>query len=94
LEAHHVVGKANDASLTIPLCRNCHAKLTEELQRLGASMDHPPTLLDRVVAILRSLAAFFRTLAEKLSEWAEAVVRFIAALDDKDPTWRDMPEAQ
>ena len=38
LEAHHVVGKAHDAKLTVPLCRNCHALATEDLLRAGVSM--------------------------------------------------------
>jgi hypothetical protein len=93
LEAHHVVGHANDAELTVPLCRNCHAKLTEQLRQNGTSMGKPQTLLDRIVAILRGLAAFFRTLADKLSGWAEAVLRFIDGLDRIAPEWREMPEA-
>src|SRR4051812_6665246 len=67
LEAHHVVGNANDVELTVPLCRNCHAKLTEQLRQNGTSMEQPRTILDRIVAILRGLAAFFRMLAEKLT---------------------------
>lgn len=93
LEAHHVVGKANDAELTVPLCRNCHAKLTESLRETGASMAPPKTLLDRLVAVLRALAAFFRMLGEKCSEWAEKLAAFIRALDRHCAEWRTMPEA-
>jgi len=93
LEDHHAVGRANDGALTVPLCRNCHAELTEECRARGASMAKPRTLLDKLVAILRALGAFFRTLGEKFLEWAEQVARFLAGLDRECPEWREMPEA-
>jgi hypothetical protein len=93
LEAHHLVGKANDADLTVPLCRNCHAILTEKLRQVGASMNNPLTLLDRIVAILRCIGAFLGSIGNKFLQWADQLTRFMAALDRNVAHWRTMPEA-
>jgi hypothetical protein len=64
LEDHHVVGWQYDPDLTVPLCRNCHAK--ESLKQLdaGIELSPAPAFLERLLEILRSLALFFRTLSE------------------------------
>ena len=41
LEAHHACGRANDPALTVPVCRNCHAVLTEGQRAAGASLAQP-----------------------------------------------------
>jgi hypothetical protein len=38
LEEHHVVGIANDPELTLALCFNCHALITEGLLQAGVNM--------------------------------------------------------
>ena len=93
LEAHHVVGEANDPDTTVLLCLNCHRKQTERLRSNGTSMRPPRTLLDQIVAILRGLAAFFRMLSEKLTEWATKQGKLVTALDANHPSWRNLPEA-
>jgi len=93
LEAHHVLGEVNAPDILVPLCRNCHAKVTEQLLDAGASMKESPTLLDRIVSMIRALAAFFHELAKMLFDGAERVVRFRSALDCNYPGWRTMPEA-
>src|SRR5258706_587809 len=55
LEAHHVVGRANDEDLTVALCRNCHAVVTERYRDAGVSLNRPPTVLHQLAAILRAL---------------------------------------
>ena len=93
LEEHHVVNEANDADLTITLCFNCHRKLTERMRANGTSTAAPKTCLDQLVAFLLGLAAFFRMLSEKLTEWASKPGNLETALDINYPTWRTMPEA-
>ena len=93
LEEHHVVGQANDPDLTITLCFNCHRKLTERMRANGTSMHTPKTCLDQLVAFLLGLAAFFRMLSEKLTEWASKPGNLATALDTNYPNWRTMPEA-
>jgi hypothetical protein len=93
LEAHHVLGEVNAPNVLVPLCRNCHAKVTAQLLDVGASMRESPTHLDRIISVLRALAAFFHELATMLFAQAERVVRFRNALDCHYPGWRTMPEA-
>ena len=94
LEAHHVVGRAHEPALTVPLCRNCHAILTEQLRRVGASMRPAATVLDRLVAMLRALGAFFQQLGSHVAQWAETLAALLPALTAAYPSWRTLPEAQ
>lgn len=93
LEDHHVVGRRHDGGLTIPLCRNCHAILTEDNRRAGADMRQQPSLLERIVNVLRALGAFFSDLAQRFFDWAERLARLVAGFDRIAPQWREMPEA-
>jgi hypothetical protein len=92
LEAHHIVGRENDDELTAPLCRNCHAEVTEGYRDAGVSLKKPPTFLHRLAAILRALGALFLALGQKLAAWAEQLLRCIERLDAHSPGWRDAVE--
>ena len=94
IENHHVVGRANDADLVIPLCRNCHGVATEKSRQTGVSMKKPETVLHKTINVLRALGAFFSHLAQKCCEWASELSAFILALDKKHPDWAVIPEAQ
>lgn len=93
LEAHHLVGRANDGDLTVPLCRNCHAEITEGYRDAGVPLNAPPTFLHKIAAILRAFGAFFLTIGQRFADWAEAVIRFVERLDRSVPTWRTWQEA-
>ncbi len=93
LEKHHVVGRANDPELTVILCLNCHAVMTEEYRAHGVSM-RPGDILERVIAILRACSAFLPAVGDTCFRLATELQRFLAALDAKYPGWRDMPEAE
>ena len=93
LEAHHVVGRANDEDLTVPLCRNCHAEVTEGYRDAGVALNRPPTLLHKLVAVLRALGAMLTALGQKCAAWAEALARLVARLDSSFPAWRTCTEA-
>ena len=93
IEHHHVVGRAHDPSLTVPLCLNCHAKATEQVRCVGGSMRPAETFLERLVAVLRALGAFLAELGKRLLGWASKLAAFVEALDAKYPPWRAMPEA-
>ena len=88
LEAHHIVGRANDGELTAPLCRNHHAEITEGYRDAGVPLKEPPTFLHRLAAILRALGALLTALGRKLSAWAESLIRLIDRLDTDVPSWR------
>ncbi len=94
LEAHHVCGRANDEGLTVPLCRNCHAILTEGQRAAGATLTQPPTLLHQVAAALSSLFVFLRDVGERGPAWVAAISNLIADLDRAFPAWRNLPSAR
>ena len=94
LEAHHVCGRANDESLTVPVCRNCHAMLTEGQRSAGVSFDPPPTLLHQLAAALLSLFVMLHDLSERGMAWAHALVELAADLDASYPEWRALPSAR
>ncbi len=93
LEDHHVCGRANDDSLTVPVCRNCHAILTEGQQAAGVVFHAPPTLLHQLAAALASLFAMLHDLSERGMEWAHALSELITDLDTSFPAWRNLPNA-
>jgi hypothetical protein len=93
LDAHHVVGRANDDELTTPLCRNCHAEVTEGYRDAGVPLNRPPTILHKLAAILRALGNLLSALGRKLSAWAETLIRLIQRLDAELPAWRSVEGA-
>ena len=68
LEAHHIAGHAHDEA-TVPVCRNCHRKLSD------CQKDHPvetvggDSELEAIGRFLLGVADLFRLLVDKLSEW-------------------------
>ncbi len=79
LELHHIAGQAFDA-MTVILCKNCHAILSD------AQSDHPPitgdtpTTLDRIGRLLINLADFFGQLATKLKEFGLFLIQLESSL--------------
>lgn len=94
IEAHHACGRGNDAGLTIPVCRNCHAILTERQQAAGVTFAAPPTLLHQIAAALASFFAFLIEMCERGMDWAAALSSLIDDLDSTHPAWRDLPSAR
>jgi hypothetical protein len=93
LEAHHVCGQAHDDALTVPVCRNCHAVLTEGQHAAGVSFQPPPTILHQLAAALASLFAMLHELCERGMDWAHALSELASELDTTYPAWRDLPSA-
>ena len=93
LEAHHACGRENDGA-TVPVCRNCHAILTEGQRAAGAPLAPPPTVLHQIAAALASFFAFLADLAERGMAWVEGLRALIGELDDAYPAWRDLPSAR
>jgi hypothetical protein len=90
LEQHHLGGEANDASLTVVLCLNCHRLQTARQPTIGIELEEDPqrTDIERLVSVLRGLALFFEGLAQALMEWAARVAAHVARLDANCPGWR------
>lgn len=93
LEEHHVAGRKNDPDLTVLLCLNCHRVITEACRRAGVQLNPPATLLHRVIALLRGIAAFLPDLAERCHEVAQMIESLIERLDEAFPPWRTLLEA-
>jgi len=91
LEAHHLGGKANDDSLVVVVCKNCHAELTEAQHESGIELrrDRERVSLARLEAVLRGLADFFALLVVGLRGWADELARGLSRLDREHPGWRD-----
>jgi hypothetical protein len=70
LEEHHVVGIANDSELTLALCYNCHALITEHLYQAGVTMKREPNPLKFAANIFRALGVHFRMLSEACFRFA------------------------
>jgi hypothetical protein len=93
LEAHHLGGEANDRSLTVVVCRNCHARLSEGQRDSGVDLRRRPerSSLERLEAVLRGLADFCALLAKGLCYWADELARTVGRLDRDFPGWRQEP---
>lgn len=93
LEAHHACGRAHDNELTVPVCRNCHALLTEAQLAAGVQLEPPPTLLHQVAAALASLFSLLHELSERGLDWVRGLEALANDLDSTYPDWRDLPSA-
>lgn len=92
IEDHHVFGKNHDGALTVPLCRNCHAKTHESYRRALVQLETQPSLLERLAAMLRALGSFLSELGGRLRDWAEQLLDFVEWLDVRVPDWRSALE--
>ena len=92
IEAHHVLGKAYDEALTVPLCANCHGSVTEQNRTVGAPMKAPPSFLEKLVSILRSVGNFLCGLGDSLLKMADTLLNLIRGLDRHFPGWRGVEE--
>jgi hypothetical protein len=90
LEQHHIGGDANDSGLTVVVCRNHHAVLTEAGRVSGIALDRRAerSSLERLEAVLRGLADFFELLARTLRYWAVELATTVRRLDARWPDWR------
>ncbi len=88
LEMHHPMGAAHEPNLTVPLCKNCHAKATEDQLREDVSLSATDSFPDRLAAILGALAAFFRFLADAFNRLQSQVKEFAGNLEVTHPEWR------
>jgi hypothetical protein len=68
LERHHLAGRANDPELTVVVCLNHHAILSELQRDSGIDLRADPNRSParRTAALLRGLADLFQLLASSL----------------------------
>lgn len=94
LQEHHLFHRTNDRDFTITLCLNHHAELTAKNLDHGVSTEKPETVLHQVIAIVRAWGVFFVDLGNRIVRLADWLLQLLAALDEKFPAWRSMPEAK
>lgn len=94
LEFDHLVGRAIDKDLKLPMCHNCHLEVTELRRRVGASMKAPPTTLHAVRSAVLSLVAAMPKAQAFGAKMADGINGVIDGLDRELPTWRTKPWAR
>ncbi|MFL5481257.1 MAG: hypothetical protein ACJ8AK_03640 [Gemmatimonadaceae bacterium] len=92
LEEHHVFGAAFDDGTRIPLCRNCHAEVTEGIRATGASMRPQPSLFENLIQATKALEVYYRAQAITHGRIAHELQRRVDTLDALFPDWRSIEE--
>lgn len=81
LEKHHLAGRHEGP--IVPLCRNCHAELTEIQQSEDRKFNAPErSPLEAAAAFLEGLAVVFRYLAESLAYLANWLFELNTRVED------------
>jgi hypothetical protein len=70
IEMHHAASEQNDPEFVVPVCLNCHRKVTEGLAQAGVSMRRESNPKTRVAVMLEALAVFLSMLADAVRRWA------------------------
>jgi hypothetical protein len=73
LEAHHVAGRKNHDE-TLPVCRNCHRKLSDNQRDHPLPIASPPALAEIVGNYLLGLADLFRLIADRLVQFGRDLI--------------------
>ena len=73
LELHHVAGQNHDAEM-VPLCRNCHRKVTDDQKDHPAFNPSADPLFASIGQFLLGLADMLRIIVAKLSEFGVALI--------------------
>jgi hypothetical protein len=71
IELHHHYGEALDSEFVVPLCLNCHRKVTEDLARAGVSTETEADVIVRTVMKLEADVAFFERFIASRKRMAE-----------------------
>jgi hypothetical protein len=72
-EQHHVAGRKRD-DFTVPICANCHRKVTDDQSDHPAFDPNADPVLDRIGHFLLGLADLLRLIVEKLTEFGNALI--------------------
>lgn len=68
-EKDHLVGRNHDPDFIFPICRNCHAEVTELRRQARISMQFEPDEGEREVLRLEALAFLHKDIAAALTRW-------------------------
>ena len=78
LQEHHLWGKKHDPKLTVPVCPNCHAEITEGYRQEDVSMRPEPDPIASEVFMLTAEAVVQEKWAAAKRRRAEALRVYIA----------------
>ena len=92
IELHHVDGRGNDVTFTVPACLNCHRRVTEAMARNGTPLSAPRSFFDALDAKFGAREAFFSELAKRLGDDRSRLRVVMSILDRELPEWRTITE--
>lgn len=78
LEAHHLAGRAFDGQ-TVPVCRNCHRKLSDDQKDHPGKIGNPPSALERIAHFLLGLVDFLQLVIDRVRAFAVELLEIDAA---------------
>lgn len=78
LELHHIAGQAHHDDL-VPVCRNCHRKLSDSQRDHAAARDLANAPLEVIGHYLMGLADLFVLLANRLAEFGKTLIELASA---------------
>lgn len=84
LEIHHIAGRKFGTE-TVPVCRNCHRKLSDDQRDHPAPVGGEPSLLERIGQFLLGLADLLQLAVEKLKEFGLALIEKAGTDADTPP---------
>ena len=91
LERHHVFGVGHIPRATVPLCRNCHALLTEQMLDAAVPLaGQHLSKLEVIEAVIRARVVFLRADADASQAFADDLQLLINDLDEHLPGWREL----
>jgi hypothetical protein len=95
LEEHEPGGRNNDPDGKVILCQLCHQTQSARQPELGVDLraNSARSVLERLISVLRGLAAMFEALTKSCMWWADRLAELVIALDKGLPQWRTLPEA-
>ena len=83
LEGHHVYYRNHDPDTIVPVCRNCHAELTEGTRQAGVNMHPEPNPVLRVALMLEASAVFHEKQADAERQMAKTLRETVAPGDSQ-----------
>jgi hypothetical protein len=73
IELHHIAGQHYDGQL-VPVCRNCHRKLSDVQRDHPPQIETPPSFVEVVGHYLLGLADLLRLVADRLVEFGKSLI--------------------
>lgn len=77
IEMHHVYGRSNSDQVQ-PLCKNCHAKITKEQNKVSPkSRSSNASNLEKIAYQLITIGALLKEFAEQLINLGHEVINYV-----------------